>query len=135
MSQKTPIEVAKKWLEASAKTATEKDFKAHFNLVSRKVRITGMPGFESISYDDWARASEQEFKDDVLKSVSYEGLKLQATNDHQIMFKTVEKVIATNGTQKIHGVEILLEIESDGVWRVIQERVLTDDESRHDGLI
>lgn len=81
------------------------------------------------------RASEQEFKDGVLKIVSYEGLKMIADNDKQIMFKTIEKIMANDGTGRSHGVEILLGLEDDDVWRVTQERVLTDDESRHDGLL
>jgi len=132
---KTPEQIAQAWLNASADTATNKQFDAHFNLISKKVRVTGVPGYESISYDDWARQSEQEFKDDVLKSVEYDGLKLTANNDTQIMFKTVESIFANDGSNRKHGVEILLEKEEDDVWRVIQERVMTDDETRHAGLI
>ncbi|MEE9302456.1 MAG: hypothetical protein V3U84_01595 [Thiotrichaceae bacterium] len=128
------IAIAQKWLDASALTATNKQFDAHFDLISKRVRVTGVEGFESVSYSDWAKQSEQEFKDDVLKSVSYKGLKMLATNERQIMFKTVESVFANDGTSKAHGVEILLEIEDD-VWRVIQERVLTTEESQHDGLM
>jgi len=127
--------IAQQWLDASAFTATNKQFDAHFNLISKRVRVTGVTGFESVSYDDWARQSKQEFEDNVLKSVSYEGLKLLATNDYQIMFKTVESVVANDGMHKAQGVEIMLEREEDGVWRVKQERVLSDDEARHDGLI
>lgn len=130
-----PTEIAQEWLDASALTATNKQFEAHFNLISKRVRVTGVPGYESISYDDWARQSEQEFKDDVLKSVSYDGLKISAFNEKQVMFKTMESIFANDGTNKKHGVEILLEKEDDGIWRVIQERVMTDDESRHAGLI
>ena len=133
--KKTPEQIAQEWMAASAKTATEKDFDAHFNLISKKVRVTGVPGFESISYNDWAGASEQEFKDGVLKSVTYDGLKMSAHNDTQIMFKTVEIVQANDGSKKTQGVEVLIELEADGVWRVIQERVMTDDETRHTGLI
>ncbi|HEC04774.1 MAG TPA: hypothetical protein ENI84_01070 [Thiothrix sp.] len=129
------IAIAQKWLEASAKTATNRQFEEHFNLISKKVVVKGVPDYDSISYDDWARQSEQEFKDGVLESVGYEGLKMVATNDHQIMFKTVETVCASDGTRRAHGVEILLTLEEDGVWRVTQERVQTDDESRHDGLM
>jgi len=132
---KTPEQIAQAWLNASADTATNKQFDVHFNLISKKVRVTGVPGYESISYDDWARQSEQEFKDDVLKSVEYDGLKLTANNDTQIMFKTVESIFANDGSNRKHGVEILLEKEEDDVWRVIQERVMTDDETRHAGLI
>jgi len=130
-----PEVIAQEWLDASALTASNKDFDAHFNLISKKVRVTGVPGYESISYDDWARQSEQEFKDGVLKSVNYDGLNMTAHNDTQIMFKTLESIFANDGSHRSHGVEILLEKEDDDVWRVIQERVMTDDETRHVGLI
>ncbi|MEE9321266.1 MAG: nuclear transport factor 2 family protein [Granulosicoccus sp.] len=130
-----PEVIAQAWLDASALTATNKDFEAHFNLISKKARITGVSGYESISYDDWARQSEQEFKNNVLEKVTYDGLKMSANNDTKIMFKTMESVFANDGTQKVHGVEIVLEKEEDGIWRVIQERVMTHAECQHVGLI
>lgn len=135
MSQDTPEMIAQKWLDASAETATNKQFDEHFNLISKKVRVTGVEGYESISYDDWARQSKDEFEDGTLKSVSYEGLKMLATNERQVMFKTIEKITSSDDITRAHGVEILLTIEEDNVWRVTQERVLRDDESRHDGLM
>ena len=132
---KSAISIAQKWLDASALTATNKQFEEHFNLISKKVRVTGVYGYDSISYDDWARQCEQEFKDKVLKSVSYEGLKMLASNETQVMFKTVETVLAHDGTRKAHGVEILLTQEDDGVWCVTQERVTTNAEAVHDGLM
>lgn len=131
----TATGIAQEWLDASALTATNHQFDEHFNLISKKVRVTGVQGFESIGYNDWAKQSEQEFKDGTLKNVSYNGLKVLATNEKQIMFKTVESITASDGTSKAHGVEILLEAEEGGIWRVIQERVLSDKESQHDGLI
>lgn len=122
-------------MDASALTATNRDFDGHFNLISKEVRITGMPGFESISYDDWARASKKDFEDKVLESVSYEGLKMLAHNDKQIMFKILESVHVNDGSKKTHGVEILLQLEEDGIWRVIQERIMAGDEIRHVGLM
>jgi len=127
--------IAQQWLDASALTASNKDFDAHFKLISEKVRITGVPGFESISYDDWARAAKKDFEEGILEKVSYEGLKLNAQNEKQIMFKTLENIFVNDGTKKTQGVEILIELESDGVWRVIQERVMTGDEIRHVGLL
>ncbi len=127
--------IAQAWLDASAKTATARDFAAHFELISKKVRVTGVPGFESIGYDDWARASEQDFKAGVLDSVRYDGLKMAAHNATQIMFKTLEIISVNDGSKKAQGIEVLLELEVDGVWRVIQERVMTNDESKHVGLL
>ena len=131
----TATGIAQEWLNASALTATNHQFDEHFDLISKKVRVTGVQGFESIGYNDWAKQSEQEFKDGTLKNVSYNGLKVLATNEKQIMFKTVESITASDGTSKAHGVEILLEAEEGGIWRVIQERVLSDKESQHDGLM
>jgi len=133
--KKSPEKIAQQWLDASAKTATEKQFEAHFQLISKKVRVTGVPGFESISYDDWARAAEKDFKDNVLQAVTYDGLNLTAHNATQIMFKTLETIFVNDGSKKAQGVEILIELEEDGVWRVIQERVMTPDETKHVGLI
>lgn len=134
--KQTPEEIAQQWLDASAQTATDKDFDAHFNLISKRVRVTGVPGFESVGYDDWARASKKDFDEGTLDKVSYEGLKISALNDTQIMFKTIETIYINDGRKKIQGLEILLELESaDDTWRVIQERVMTDDETRHVGLM
>jgi len=134
MTPEAATEIAKKWLTDSATTATNHQFAEHFDLISKKVRVTGVPGLESVGYNDWARQSEQEFKDKIIQRVSYQRFKLLATNERQIMFKTVETVIANDGTQKTHGLEVLLEDEG-GTWRVIQERVLSDAESKHDGLM
>ena len=97
---KTPEAIAQQWLNASAQTASNNDFDAHFNLISTKVRVTGVPGFESISYDDWKRAAEKDFKEGTLESVSYEGLKMNAHNDTQIMFKTLETIFVNDGSKK-----------------------------------
>ena len=133
--KKSPAQIAQAWMDASAKTATARDFDAHFNLISKKVRVTGVPGFESISYTDWAGASEKDFKDGVLESVTYDGLKLSAHNETQVMFKTLEIIQVNDGSKKTQGVEVLIELEEDGVWRVIQERVMTSDETKHVGLL
>lgn len=127
--------IAKKWLDNASSTATSKDHAAHMNLISRKVSLQGVPGYENIGYDDWSAQTLHEFENNVLKSVSYKGFKpLTATLSH-IMFKTFETVEANDGTINAQGVEMLLEKEDDGEWRLVQERILPEDEAAHDGLI
>jgi len=133
--KKSPEMIAQAWMDASATTATAGDFDAHFNLISKKVRVTGVSGFESISYKDWAGASEKDFKDGVIESVTYDGLKMSAHNETQIMFKTLEIIQVKDEGKKTQGVEVLIELEEDGVWRVIQERVMTGNETEHVGLL
>jgi len=127
--------IAQQWLQNAAHTADNKNHIAHMDLISKKVSLQGVPGYENIGYEDWAAQTKHEFENNILKSVSYTGFKLlKATNTH-IMFKTFETVQSTDNTTIAQGIEILLEKESDGQWRLVQERILPADETKHDGLV
>ena len=58
-----------------------------------------------------------------------------ASTAERVMFKTWETIEASDGTVNAHGIEVLLEMEEDGKWRLLQQRVLPDEESQHDGLM
>jgi len=81
-------------------------------------------GFDVIGYDDWARKCTHEFGTNVLKSVSYQGIKMLDATDSSVRFRTYETVEGTDGTVNSQGIEVLLQREGDGKWRVVQERVL-----------
>ena len=127
-------EIAKQWLEESAKTANIKDHAAHMDLISRRVSLHGISEYENIGFDDWANQCKHEFENNLFKSIRYDGFKLLASNPGSIMFKTFETVEGTDGTINAQGVEILLEKEQDGKWRLVQERILNADEVAHDQL-
>jgi ketosteroid isomerase-like protein len=128
-------QIAKQWLDAVVHTANNKELEAHLDLISRDVRVTGLPGFDVIGYDDWAAQCQYEFENNVLHSVSYQGLKILEGTDNKIIFKTYETIKGTDGTVNAQGIEVLLLKEDDGKWRVIQERVLPEDEVKLDQLI
>ena len=128
-------QIAQQWLQAAASTAASKDLQAHMDLISQRVSLTGIPGYDSIGYDGWFAQCKHEFENNILKSVHYEGLKLIAETESKIMFKTYETVEATDGKVNAQGIEILLEKENDNKWRLAQERALPDDETAHDNLI
>jgi len=128
-------EIAIQWLKEIANTANTKDHLAHMDLISKRVSLHGMPEYEGIDYDDWFRQCQHEFENNLLKSLRYDGLKLVADTDKAIMFKTFETVEGSDGTTNAQGVEILLEQEEDGKWRMVQERILPPDETAHDKLI
>ena len=127
--------ISEKWLMEVVRTANTKDYTGHMDLISRRVSLHGMPGFETIGYEDWARQCQHEFENNILKSVRYDGFKPVAVTHERIMFKTFETVEATDGTINANGVEMLLEKERDGKWRLIQERILPPDEAAHDQLV
>lgn len=128
-------EIAKQWLAELAGTANRKNYTAHMALISRTVSLQGVPGFGNIGYDGWAAQCKHEFENNILKQVYYDGFKLITVTDTHIMFKTFETVEATDGSMNAHGVEMLLEKETDNSWRLVQERVLPIDETKHDGLV
>jgi len=127
-------ELATDFLVALADSANRGDYDAHMNLLSRQVTVHGVPGFDIIGYEDWARQCQHEFENGLLKQVSYAGMKVLVSTPTRVMFKTMETVEGTDGTKNRMGVEIVIEKEEDGAWRITQERILPPEEARHDGL-
>jgi len=126
--------IAQQWLNEVMSSVETSDLTGHINLISKRVNLTGVPDFESIGYDAWATQCKHEFDNKLLKRIQYHGLKVLASTDKNIMFKTIETVEGTDGTVNKQGIEVLLEKEEDGVWRVIQERILPQEEVIHDKL-
>ena len=127
--------IVQQWLKDAARSANEKNLDAHMALISKHASLVGIPGFEHMDYEDWQNQCKYEFENNLLKSICYEGLKLITVTNTRIMFKTFETVEGTDGTINAQGIEVLLEKEEDEQWRLVQERVLPDEESRHDGLL
>jgi len=123
---------AKEMLRALALTANAGAHTSHMNLISKEVSVYGMPGFDVIGYDDWARQCQHQFDDGLLKRVSYEGLRVVTVTSGNVLFKTIETVEGTDGTVNRHGLEVLIRKEADGKWRVLQERILALDEVEFD---
>ena len=44
-------EIAQQWLDKLAASANALDLDTHMNLISKKVNLMGVPGFESICYE------------------------------------------------------------------------------------
>lgn len=119
-------------LEALALTANAGAYTSHMDLISKEVSVYGVPGFDVIGYDDWARQCKYEFDEGLLQRVSYEGLRVVTVTPENILFKTLETVEGSDGTVNRHGVEILIRKEADGKWRVVQERMLAEGEMEFD---
>ena len=121
---------ARDMLEAMANTANTRAYASHMDLISKDVSVYGVPGFDVIGYDDWARQCKYEFNEGLLKRVSYEGLRVVSMAPGNVLFRTTETVEGTDGTINCHELEILIRKEADRIWRVLQERILTDDEMK-----
>ncbi len=116
------------FLAAMADTANRLDLDAHMNLISKEVSVYGVPDFEVITYDDWFNQCKHEFENKLLKKVSYEGLNILAETAERIMFKSIESVEGSDDGTNTSGIEFIIQKEYDNQWRVVQERILPEDE-------
>ena len=121
------IDIIQNFLTEMAKTASQHDFEKHMDLISKEVEVFGVPGFESISYDDWSRQCEDEFKDKLIKAVSYENIDIIDSSESVIMFKTIEHIETKDKKKNTTNVLIAITREDDGKWRATQERILPTD--------
>jgi ketosteroid isomerase-like protein len=119
-------------LAALTETANALDYSAHMALISPNVRVFGVPGFDVIGYDDWARQCQHEFTHKLLKRVAYGAVYIVSSTQNQTLFKTTETTEGTDGTVNHHGLEVLIQKEPDGVWRITQERILPPEEVAFD---
>ena len=120
------------FLNQMAETANALNLNEHMNLISKDVSVYGVPGFEVIGYDDWFNQCKHEFENKLLKKVSYQGMNVLAQTSDRMMFKSIETVEGTDGEINTSGIEFIIQLEEDGLWRVNQERVLPEDELESD---
>ena len=120
-----------KWMRETSETLANYDVSGHLNLISKKVVVHGVPKLGAIDYKDWAAQVKHEFAEKLIKSVDYQGAQIRAENATSIMFLTRERIVASDGSVHENELEVVLSKEEDGVWRVIQERILDADEMQH----
>lgn len=129
MKEEQAQEIAEQWLTKAAESAGQKDLKAHMGMISKRVSVQGVPGFDNIDYDKWFVQCRHQFEMSMIKSVAYKGFNLVSATESLIMFTVFECVTGTDGTLNEQIVEMSLEIETDNVWRLVLERVLIENDA------
>ena len=122
------------WLQDFVTTALAGDLDGHMGMISPDVMVFGVPGFDTLDYDDWYRQCEHEFPQRLIRALDYRGTRIRSADDSRILFKSLETTRTADGGEIAQGVEMLLQQEA-GVWRLKQLRILPEDEARHDGLM
>lgn len=126
-------EIVEAWVREFVSTALARDLEAHMDLISRDVLVFGVPGFETLDFDDWYRQCEHEFPQALIADIRYDRIKIRTADDKRVLFKALETTRTADG-DITQGVELLLQREPNR-WRLKQLRLLPEDESAHDGLI
>ena len=121
--------MAEQWLPEAAESAGSKDLQGHMGMISKRVSVQGVPGFDNIDYDIWYEQCRHQFEMSMIKSIAYKGFNLISATETQILFSVHETVMGTDGTLNEQIVEKLLEKEDDDVWRLVTERVLIENDA------
>lgn len=126
--------VVDSWLGQFVATAVARDLEGHMAMISPQVMVFGVPGFDTLGYEDWYRQCEHEFPQGLITDLEYSRIKVRTTSEQDILFKSLETTRTSDGGRLAQAVEMLLQHEDDD-WKLKQLRILPEDEARHDGLI
>jgi len=121
--------IAEQWLTTAAESAGQKDLNTHMGMISKRISVQGVPGFDIIDYDTWHKQCKHQFEMAMIKSIAYKGFNLINATESQITFTVYETVVGSDGTLNEQIVEMSLEKEADDVWRLMQERVLIENDA------
>jgi len=111
------------WLKRVSESVEHRDLTAHMELVSKNVRVYGIPNQASLDYQGWYRRRRNEFNNNRLASLRYTNLNIKTITLRRLGFQVTEIMQATNGQQIEIIKDILLEREADNQWRVVEETI------------
>lgn len=112
------------WLTRISESVKNRDLDTHMGLVSKRVRVYGIPNQEPLGYQDWYRRRRNEFANNRLASLSYSNLNIKTITLRRLGFQVTETMRSTDGPQIEINKDILLEQEEDNQWRVVEETIL-----------
>lgn len=122
------------WLDSFSSSALAYDLQAHMSHIAEDVAVFGVPGFDTLGYDDWYRQCEHEFPQQLIRELQYSAPIIRVQNKQSILFKTLETTQTKDGGELVQPLEMLIE-QRDGTWLLKQLRILGEDEARSASLI
>lgn len=128
-------EIAKAWALACCETLEKRDLEGHMNLISRKVQVFGLSGLEVVDYNFWLKQLQEQFAAGLVTSLSYYLNSIKAESDSLIKFTAMEYLTDNTGEKHENPLLVVLAKEEDGIWRLIEEKILDKNEAQAAGLI
>lgn len=108
-------------LNELAYTAATHDLDGHMALISKRVELRGIPGVERIDYNGWYLRRHNEFDQRLLQSIVHRNIRILTSLPDKIIFSVDETLTASNGRAVTLQKEVVIALEQDGQWRIIQE--------------
>lgn len=114
-------EIAQRWLDELTFSAATWDLEAHMALVSRRVKVLGIPGAGIIDFPGWKKRRHNEFRRKLLRSLTYRLIDILSHAEDSLLFTVTETMKSSRGETITVDKAINLHREEDGQWRVIRE--------------
>ena len=116
-------EVIQKWLDDMSYSVATRDLSLHMSLVSQRVQVYGVPGHRHINYMQWFNRRRNEFEKGLLIRLSYKLVNIKTKALRRLGFRVEEVMTAANGQAIWLEKDIILELEVDEKWRVVEEHI------------
>lgn len=111
------------WCMGVSDSIKRADLDSHMGHVSRKIKVYGVPNRQMIGYRDWKARRQYEIENGEILSLNYQKIRLISSTQRRIRFSTNETTVGKNGKMLQLTKNVLLELEDDGIWRVVEENV------------
>ena len=111
------------WCLGMSESVKNRDLTAHMAHVSRRVRVYGIPGKDAIDFRTWQGKRKFEFDNDELLALNYQQIRLISSTQRRLRFNAKETTVGKSGKVLQVNKNIILEVETDNVWRVVEETV------------
>jgi len=102
------LNIAEQWLTTAAESSGQKDLKVHMGMISKRVSVLGVPGFDNIDYDIWYKQCRHQFEMSMIKSIAYKGFNLISRTETQIIFTVFETVVGADDSLNEQIIEMTL---------------------------
>lgn len=116
------IKIVRGWLDDISFSAATWNLDAHMRLVSRQVKVTGIPNISHIDYKGWKLRRKNEFEKKLLHSLTYRLSSILKEEEKRIIFNVEETMKSNQGKSIVAEKDVVLGREEDGVWRVQFEK-------------
>ena len=104
------------------------------NLISKQVKVFGLADLEFVDYNFWLKQVQEQFAGGMVTSLRYYLNAVKVDSETQISITAIEYLTNKEGEEHENPLLLVLSKEADGVWRVIEEKILDQEEAKAAGL-
>ena len=111
------------WCRDMTESVLQQDLDKHMELVSNNVKLYGLPGNDIVDYKGWRARRKYEFENQELLVLNYRNARLINASQRRLRFNVIETMVGKDGKMVELDKNIVLEGESGGQWRVVEENI------------